>query len=145
MGGVLRSIVFIYKSAGVNRPLRAREDHPQDNLIKTYYRDQINKVANAVKEIITKIKRPNQQAGDVPRKVIKPKSEPQKNLKQKIILGSLFVLALIIAGYFFLPKLFKSFHQIEKSVAVLPFRNYSPDEECLAGIKWIPEYGGISN
>ena len=53
LGGALRSIEFIYKSAGVNRPLGANEDHPQDNLNKTYYRDQINKVANAVKEIIT--------------------------------------------------------------------------------------------
>ena len=44
LGGVLRGIEFIYKSAGVNRPLRANEDHPQDNLNKTYYRDQINKV-----------------------------------------------------------------------------------------------------
>ncbi len=52
IGGVLRGIDFIYKSAGVNRPLRANEDHPHDNLIKTYYRDQINKVANAVKDII---------------------------------------------------------------------------------------------
>jgi hypothetical protein len=46
LGEVLRSIEFIYKSAGVNRPLSAIEDHPQDNLNKTYYRDQINKVAN---------------------------------------------------------------------------------------------------
>ena len=52
LGGVLRSIDFIYKSAGVNRSLRVNEDHPKDNLDKTYYRDQINKVANAVKEII---------------------------------------------------------------------------------------------
>jgi len=56
LGGVLRCIEFIYKSAGVNRPLRANEDHPQDNLNKTYYRDQINKVANSVKEIISGIK-----------------------------------------------------------------------------------------
>jgi len=55
-GGFFRSVEFIYRSAGVNRPLRAKEDHPQDNLNKTYYRDQINKVANAVKEIITGIK-----------------------------------------------------------------------------------------
>jgi Tol biopolymer transport system component len=52
IGGVLRGIDFIYKSAGVNRPLSANEDHPQDNLNKTYYRDQINKAANAIKEII---------------------------------------------------------------------------------------------
>jgi non-specific serine/threonine protein kinase len=58
LGGVLRGIEFIYKSAGVNRPLRANEDHPQDNINKTYYRDQINKVSLAVKEIIKSIKNP---------------------------------------------------------------------------------------
>jgi len=52
LGGVLRGVDFIYKAAGVNRPLRANEDHPHDNLNKTYYRDQINKVANAVNDII---------------------------------------------------------------------------------------------
>jgi TolB-like protein/Flp pilus assembly protein TadD len=57
--GVLRSIEFIYKSAGVNRPLRVNEDHPQDNLNKTYYRDQVNKIANAIKEIIGGIKNPS--------------------------------------------------------------------------------------
>jgi dienelactone hydrolase len=55
--GVLRGVEFIYKSAGVNRPLRASEDHPHDNLNKTYYRDQINKVANAIDEIISGLKR----------------------------------------------------------------------------------------
>jgi len=56
LGGVLRGVEFIYKSPGVNRPLRANEDHPKDNLNKTYYRDQINKVANAIDEIIQSIK-----------------------------------------------------------------------------------------
>ena len=55
LGGVLRGVDFIYKSAGVNRPLRANEDHPHDNLNKTYYRDQINKVANAIEEIISSL------------------------------------------------------------------------------------------
>jgi hypothetical protein len=52
MGGVLRGVDFIYKSAGVNRPLRSTEDNPHDNLNHTFYRDQINKVALAVKDII---------------------------------------------------------------------------------------------
>ena len=56
LGGFLRCIEFIYKSPGVNRPLRANEDHPQDNLNKTYYRDQINKVANAIKDVIICLK-----------------------------------------------------------------------------------------
>src|SRR5512140_1366880 len=57
LGGVLRSIEFICKSAGVNRPLKP-SDNPDKNLNKTYYRDQINKVANAVKEIISALKKP---------------------------------------------------------------------------------------
>ncbi|HBE39645.1 MAG TPA: hypothetical protein DDW27_00255 [Bacteroidales bacterium] len=56
LGGILRGVEFIYKSAGVNRPLRAIEDNPGDNIYKTYYRDQINKVANAVAEIIYSMK-----------------------------------------------------------------------------------------
>jgi len=51
LGGVLRSIDFIYKSSGVNRPLTAKDDE-----IRTpgqiLYRDQINKVANSIKELI---------------------------------------------------------------------------------------------
>lgn len=57
LGGAIRGVDFIYKSPGVNRPLRANEDHPQDNLSRTYYRDQINKVANAINEIIDSLKR----------------------------------------------------------------------------------------
>jgi tetratricopeptide (TPR) repeat protein len=56
IGGGLRGIEFIYKSAGVNRPLRSYEDHPHDNLNKIFYRDQINKVANAIDEIMRSIK-----------------------------------------------------------------------------------------
>ena len=56
LGGALRGVDFVFKSAGVNRPLRANEDHPQDNLNKTYYRDQINKVSNAIEEIIQSLK-----------------------------------------------------------------------------------------
>ena len=52
IGASLRGVDFIYKSAGVNRPLRADEEHPHDNLNEIYYRDQINKLANAIDEII---------------------------------------------------------------------------------------------
>ena len=57
IGGALRGVDFIYRSAGVNRPLRASEDHPHDNLNRIYYRDQINKVANAIDELISSLKR----------------------------------------------------------------------------------------
>ncbi len=47
----LRSIEFIFRTQGVNRPLTA-SDARGDNLNKTVYRDQVNKTANAIQGII---------------------------------------------------------------------------------------------
>jgi hypothetical protein len=55
LGGVLRSIEFIYREPGVNRPLTPDDDE-KNNLNKTKYRNQINKVANAIKEIMKGLK-----------------------------------------------------------------------------------------
>jgi TolB-like protein/Tfp pilus assembly protein PilF len=150
LGGVLRSIEFIYKSAGVNRPLNP-SDNPDKNLNKTFYRDQINKVANSIKEIITAIKKPNQQDRGISREVSKPKPESPKNLNLKIIIASLLVLVLLALGYFFIPKLTKSSKPVEKSIAVLPFRNLSNDstqiyfcdgfmEEILNNLQRVKEF-----
>ena len=54
LGGVLRGVEFIYKEPGVNKPLSA-EDDENKNFNKTKYRIQLNKTANAIKEIITGI------------------------------------------------------------------------------------------
>ena len=56
LGGIMRPVEFIYKEPGVNRPLRSNEDHPDKNLNKAVYRNQINKVANAIDEILAGIK-----------------------------------------------------------------------------------------
>ena len=56
-GSVLRAMDFVFKTAtGVSRPLKTNEDHPQDNLNKIFYSDQINKVGHAIKEIIQGMK-----------------------------------------------------------------------------------------
>jgi hypothetical protein len=55
LGTALRSVDFIFKSPGVNRPLKP-DDVRSENLNHTYYRDQINKVANTIKALITGIK-----------------------------------------------------------------------------------------
>jgi TolB-like protein len=128
LGGVLRSIEFIYKASGVNRPLKPNDERTE-NLNHIYYRDQINKVANAIKEIITSIKKNNQEDGEIPEAVVKTNSKHYLSLKLKIILGTLIVLAIIVAGYYFIPKLFESSELIEKSIVVLPFINDSPDQE----------------
>jgi adenylate cyclase len=57
-GGVLRAIEFIYKEPGVNRPLKST-DAKIDNQNKTDYRNQVNKVANAIKELIQGLKKPS--------------------------------------------------------------------------------------
>ncbi len=69
--GKLRPIDFIFKSPGVNRPLRANEDDPLKNSYHTLYRDQINKTANAVKDIINGFK--NFESTD---EMAKPKFAP---------------------------------------------------------------------
>ena len=50
LGGYLRAVEFIYKEPGVNRPLTSYDDEKL-NLNKTRYRNQINKVANAIDEM----------------------------------------------------------------------------------------------
>ena len=128
LGGVIRSVDFIYISAGVNRPLNPF-DNPHDNLNKTYYRDQINKVANSIKEVITAIGQYIPQKEEVSKEVIKPVSIPLKNNRARIIISSLIILAMIVFGYFFIPKHPDSSKPFEKSIAVLPFTNLSDDPE----------------
>jgi len=56
LSGSLRSIDFIYRDEGVNRPLRPVDDEKNAGPLKPMYRNQINKLANAIKEIIAAIK-----------------------------------------------------------------------------------------
>ena len=49
--GVIRPVDFIYTETGVNRPLLA-SDTRNENLNKTDYRNQINKTAYAIKQIL---------------------------------------------------------------------------------------------
>ena len=65
LGGVLRAIEFIYKEAGVNRPLRANEENPARNLNQTFYRNQVNKAANAIKEILYSIIKPQKAESQI--------------------------------------------------------------------------------
>ncbi len=133
--GPLRAIDFIFKSSGVNRPLRAMEDHPQDNVNRTFYRDQINKVANAVKEIITAIKNPApitttyQQPAYADASAGRPTTKPTRNRKPIFI--TLAVLLIATASYFIYQQLKSNNQQppLDKSVAVLPFDDMSPNHD----------------
>ncbi len=124
LGGVLRGIEFIYAEPGVNRPLKP-DDEEKINLTKTKYRNQINKVANAIRDLITALEYHEHQPEIVSKEILKPASIQLNTGKTKIIAGSLVLLALIVLGYTFIPKLFRSSKQLENSIAVLPFINDS--------------------
>ncbi len=51
IGSVLRAVDFIYREPGVNRPLNP-DDDASENLNKTRYRNQVNKVANTIKDLL---------------------------------------------------------------------------------------------
>ncbi len=119
-GNVIRTLDFVFRTAGgVNRPLTASEDHPNDNLNKTYYRDQINKVAIAIKEILGGLKAetiPHEKVGGP---VIKPseklpveespvRGKVNKTRGQKIIAGVSAVAVIVFALLFFVfPDIFR--------------------------------------
>jgi len=130
LGGVLRGVEFIYKEPGVDRPLTTK-DNEEKNLNKTNYRNQTNKVALAIREITTSITQSGTQNEEAEKDVFKPVSVQQKNHKTRILTLSIIALILTILGFLFIPKLFKASEQVEKSIAVLPFRNLSNDSTQL--------------
>jgi len=129
LGGVLRAIEFIYKEAGVNRPLKP-SDNKTDNQNKTDYKNQVNKVANATKELINSFKNPVpliQKAATSTRTTHKRST----NLKSFLVISA-SILLLAVAGYFLYPKVFstnKETELLDKSIAVLLFKNISPDKD----------------
>ena len=126
IGGVLRPVEFIFNSPGVNRPLQAREEHPHDNGIKLFYRDQINKVANAIKQIVYGIRSPEHHS--VIPSATSNQSRPVS--RTKVLLAwtvVVFVLAACLGLYWMLKP---SANPVgEKSIVVLPFRNLSGDAD----------------
>jgi tetratricopeptide (TPR) repeat protein len=131
LGGALRGVDFVYKSAGVNRPLRANEDHPQDNLNKTYYRDQINKVANAINEIIHSLKSGKslmvENSSIVQNDGIREERRPKVNListsYDRITKKALLIflsMVVCISGAFAIYKFFIQTNA-KKTIAVIPY------------------------
>ena len=130
--GPLRSIDFIFKSSGVNRPLRANEDHPNDNANRTFYRDQINKVANAIKEILAALQQPdNQQAERSLAKPTAPGQRPRSSTKKitYAAIGLMISFLLLYAVSQFLGREEQETKPIDKSIAVLPFADMSPNHD----------------
>ena len=145
LGGVLRGIEFVYQERGVNRPLKPDDDEKM-NLNKTKYRNQINKVGNAVKEIISGLISKPAEPGKETMRV--GKSAPEVNInekmeanaksafasKTKLFSAIIFIPIVIILAIFAFHKIFDR-NTLDKlrssgekiSVAVLPFQNMTND------------------
>ncbi len=144
-GGVLRGVEFIYKEPGVNKPLIAN-DNEKKNLNSTNYKIQINKTANAIKEIIYGLKTGQVGSGNekiqlkgAKKEVTKETNiqEYEKPIKLKVIklLSGFFITALLImAAILVYPIIFRP-DKLENlkssdgriSVAVMPFQNMTND------------------
>ena len=123
--GALRSVDFIFKSPGVNRPL-TRNDSRAENNNHLYYRDQINKVANAIRELTDAMRNTTVAAESDP--LLRVPFKTKKRNKTPVIFASILFL-LVISGliyYFFNAK---KDQQVDKSIAVLPFIDLSQEQD----------------
>jgi len=128
IGGVLRAIEFIYKEAGVNRPL-APEDSDEKNINKTKYKNQVNKVANAVKEIVKAVLNQKQPSFENSPTIAE---KPNPKIKLWLMASLILVLTIAIASFFLIPRLNESkvdLETLDKSIAVLPFIDMSPQKD----------------
>lgn len=121
LGHVVRSIEFIYKEPGVNRPLKPN-DSRAENLNKTDYRNQINKMANAIKEICMALRNPDSP----PHKFQVASNHPQKRTYRNFVLYSVAVLIIFLLGWNFWPG---NSPNESARIAILPFLNNTGSEE----------------
>jgi tetratricopeptide (TPR) repeat protein len=149
LGSVLRGVEFIYEEPGVNRPLKS-DDDGKINLNKTKYRNQINKIGNAIKEIITGLK--IKSAESVEGKILPEQPQSQGNIREttprkshpfvlinrKLISGIVVLSVLLLTAIFFaFPGFLRNFRKVtlEKlqssddriTIAVMPFQNMTND------------------
>jgi TolB-like protein len=151
LGGVLRGIEFIYREAGIDKPLTPGDDEKK-NLNNTKYKIQLIKVAHAIKEIILGMKNEPTQIKskkDLPKesvKEFKAEEKPIKAGRARFLISITLCVLLVIAGIIAYPKIFKR-NTIEKlraagervSIAVMPFQNMTNDTTLNYLGKAIPE------
>ena len=168
IGGFLRGVEFIYKEQGVNRPLRSNEDNPHGNLNHTIYRNQINKVALAIKEIVFAVNKQSRADKKSEGSLVaeKPELSGQKikepaeirlifrKTNKRAFIISTIILAAVLAIVSLI--VFRNGHGEKQakdssfeSVVILPFSNYTGTDEMesmVAGMhaSLIADMGRIS-
>ena len=122
-GGPLRAIDFVFNAPGVNRPLRAKDDEITDTP-HARYRDQVNKVANAVREVVMAVSGQATQGNAASVERLPGTRRP----KWYRLVAGVSLLLLIIAVYGVLNYEKWLPEPEEKSIVVMPFRYASPSE-----------------
>lgn len=80
LGETLRGVEFIYREPGVNRPM-TRLDDDEKNLNGTTYRNQINRVANIIYQIISAIRQGSSEKSlEVPTAIRTSKDKTAKSI-----------------------------------------------------------------
>ncbi len=133
-GSPLRAIDFVYKEAGVNRSLKPGDDK-KENLNSTSYRNQMNKVAHALKDLGTSVLRQSEgQTGNVNRVISQEQVSENKPSNKEIVIGFAAIILLALAYWAYTNYLSTAVSDTEiteqhKSIAVLPFTNMSADKD----------------
>ncbi len=133
IGGVLRAIEFLYKETGVNRPLKSSDDRTL-NLANADYQNQVNKVANAAKELVAVLKSPQTTAANSNSKTpIQKENSPQADSSNHRVFYLLGAAALIFLGFLWwqMNPEEKAIEKagVVKSLVVLPFKDMSPNQD----------------
>ena len=153
---VLRSVDFIYRLPGVNRQLRAKDDEQIKSPTQILYRDQINKVAQAIKDIINGLK--NFQNPGVIKVEATKKSAPKiakvsvsvpeasKGWRKKIALIAMPIVILSLVAFFLFPKWLDkqaAKNELLPAIQKLVDENFRPPTEAydmaLLALKSIPD------
>lgn len=127
LGSILRPVDFIYSSLNVVRPLLSNEIDPKSNQEHIYYRDQMNKVVRAIKELITSMKSPQEAAKRLSQ--LKVTNTPARQKKLAITITFITLLCLLAMGVYYFGTLRSGKVEPEKSIAVLPFDDLSPNND----------------
>jgi TolB-like protein len=129
IGGALRAIDFIYDSAGVNRPLLP-SDSPEKNLNHALYRDQINKAARSIKDLVQAMKQPAGEQKEADIRMPSPRiTKSRTRTISWIAIALLAIGAVSFSGFYFLGWGQKLNPSNERSIAVLPFKLIGNDQE----------------
>ena len=131
LNGPLRSIDFIYQEPGVNRPLK-----PNDTNGGNQYHNQINKVANALKEIGKVLTAPNKEGNPklANSKVSAMQSNSRlKNKKIYLLVGAMIVISALAYFIWGMPTV-KNHKEYDYDIAVMYLENLTEDPKYADGL-----------